>query len=125
MFKRSLQLPAPGRETFFLWGPRQAGKTTRLREVYPEAMWIDLLRAEDYRRYLQNPERRREELRQRPVAQVVIDEVQKVRQLLDEVHGLLAQHGVQFARADRARARCAAAPPTSSAGGRCGTNCSA
>jgi len=97
MFRRSLRLPAPGTETFFLWGPRQAGKTTLLREAYPRAMWIDLLRAEDYRRYLQNPERLREELRQRPVAQVVVDEVQKVPLLLDEVHGLLGEGGVHFA----------------------------
>ena len=25
MFRRRLQLPAPGEETFFLWGPRQTG----------------------------------------------------------------------------------------------------
>lgn len=97
MFKRVLGLPSSGKETFFLWGPRQAGKTTLLREAYPDALWIDLLRSEEYRRYLQNPERLREELSQRPFAQVVIDEVQKVPQLLDEVHWLIENRRVHFA----------------------------
>lgn len=101
MFTRSLRLPAPGTETFFLWGPRQTGKTTLLRATYPEALWIDLLKAEEYRRYLQNPELLRAELTvddaTRRVAQVVIDEVQKVPQLLDEVHWLHENRGMQFA----------------------------
>lgn len=36
--RRTLPLPEPGTETFFLWGPRQSGKTTLLRERYPEAV---------------------------------------------------------------------------------------
>ncbi|MFC1832356.1 hypothetical protein ACFL0S_10095 [Thermodesulfobacteriota bacterium] len=56
MLKRSLQLPSPGTETFFLWGPRQTGKTTLLQGTYPDAVYIDLLKAEEYRRYLNNPE---------------------------------------------------------------------
>ena len=34
MFTRGLHLPPAGRETFFLWGPRQTGKTTLLRQAY-------------------------------------------------------------------------------------------
>ena len=40
MFTRALRLPAPGTETFFLWGPRQTGKTTLLKATYPDALWI-------------------------------------------------------------------------------------
>ena len=99
MFERSLQLPLPGSETFFLWGLRQTGKTTLMRRAYPEAWWVDLLRSEDYRRYLQNPERLREELlaSREKVSQIVIDEVQKVPALLDEVHWLHENRGLQFA----------------------------
>lgn len=101
MFTRSLRLPASGTETFFLWGPRQTGKTTLLRETYPEALWIDLLKAEEYRRYLQNPELLRAEFAvassARSPRQVVIDEVQKVPPLLDEVHWLHENRGVHFA----------------------------
>jgi predicted AAA+ superfamily ATPase len=98
MFKRALRLPTAGSETFFLWGPRQTGKTTLLRETYPQAFWIDLLKSEEYRRYLQNPERIREEMwAPNTVRQVVIDEIQKVPELLDEVHWLLENRGLQFA----------------------------
>lgn len=98
MFKRLLALPAPGHQTFFLWGPRQTGKTTLLRATYPDAFWIDLLKADEFRRYLQNPELLREQLAARDsVRQVVIDEVQKVPQLLDEVHWLHERQAVRFA----------------------------
>ena len=101
MFTRSLRLPTPGTETFFLWGPRQTGKTTLLRATYPESLWIDLLKAEEYRRYLQNPELLRAELAVSETAQqgrqIVIDEVQKVPQLLDEAHWLHENRGLQFA----------------------------
>jgi predicted AAA+ superfamily ATPase len=98
MFKRTIDLPASGTETFFLWGPRQTGKTTLLRAAYPDAFWIDLLKADEYRRYLQNPERLREELDAAGrVRQVVIDEVQKVPQVLDEVHWLIENRDRRFA----------------------------
>jgi len=98
VFTRKLILPKENKETFFLWGPRQTGKTTLLQLEYPDAFWIDLLKADHYRRYLTHPERMREEiaaLKTKPF--VVIDEVQKVPKLLDEVHWLHEAHGLQFA----------------------------
>lgn len=96
-----MRLPAAGSETFFLWGPRQVGKTTLLRQTYPDAVWVDLLKADEFRRYTTNPERLREELlamtHARRPTQVVIDEIQKVPSLLDEVHWLHENQGVQFA----------------------------
>ena len=100
MFKRLLILPAPGEESFFLWGPRQTGKTTLLRARYPNERWIDLLKSEQFRRYAANPEYLRQELAaQASVAgtQVVIDEIQKVPALLDEAHWLIENRGVKFA----------------------------
>lgn len=98
MFTRGLRLPPAGRETFFLWGPRQTGKTTLLRQAYDDATWVDLLKADEYRRYLERPELLREELQARPPAgQVVIDEVQKVPALLDEVHWLHERRKIRFA----------------------------
>ena len=58
----------------------------------------DFLKADEYRRYLTNPEYLRQELswrEDRPF--VVIDEVQKVPALLDEVHGLHENRGINFA----------------------------
>lgn len=98
VFTRALELPPAGQETFFLWGPRQTGKTTLLRQTYPDAVWVDLLKADEYRRYLEAPERLREELvAGPPPAQVVIDEVQKVPSLLDEVHWLHEHRRIRFA----------------------------
>ncbi len=100
MFNRSLVLPPSGRETFFLWGPRQTGKTTLLRKSYPEAVWIDLLKSEEFRRYLARPELLRQEIAAQPLTsgrQIVIDEIQKVPALLDEVHWLIENRGAHFA----------------------------
>lgn len=100
MFKRHLTLPKPGTETFFLWGPRQTGKTTLLRESYRDARWIDLLKSEEFRRYVSRPELLRQEIEAeplRPGQQIVIDEVQKVPALLDEVHWLIENRDVRFA----------------------------
>lgn len=100
MFKRQLRLPTAGAETFFLWGPRQAGKTTLLREHYGECRRVDLLKADQFRRYVVNPEFLRQELEAGDGGdrtRVVIDEVQKVPALLDEVHWLMENRNVQFA----------------------------
>ena len=100
MFTRSLNLPPPGTETFFLWGPRQSGKTTLLRQRYPDARWIDLLKSDEFRRYATRPELLRQEIEAEiPNAprQIVIDEVQKAPALLDEVHWLMENRGVNFA----------------------------
>ncbi|MXY77583.1 MAG: ATP-binding protein [Acidimicrobiia bacterium] len=100
MFRRSLLLPPPGTETFFLWGPRQVGKSTLLRQRYPDGTWVDLLKADEFRRYAARPELLRQELEAAgpdPSRQVVIDEVQKVPALLDEVHWLIENRGLCFA----------------------------
>ena len=100
MFARYLHLPRPGTESFFLWGPRQTGKSTLLRQSYPDGRWIDLLKAEEFRRYLARPELLRQEIEaEGPTEnrQVVIDEIQKVPALLDEVHWLIENRGLHFA----------------------------
>ena len=100
MFERALSLPDAGAETFFLWGPRQAGKSTLLRQRYPDGLWFDLLKADEFRRYVSRPELLREDLEAAApgsARQIVIDEVQKVPPLLDEVHWLIENRGLRFA----------------------------
>lgn len=84
-------------QSFFLWGPRQSGKTTLLQRRYPDAHRIDLLRTEERMRYEREPHRLGEVLRGLPPEQrVVIDEIQKVPALLDEVHYAMQETGRVF-----------------------------
>ena len=84
-------------ETFFLWGPRQSGKSTLLKKFFSDAYWIDLLLPDVYRTYLTNPEQLIEEVTLKEIKFVVIDEIQKIPQLLDVVHWLIENRGVNFA----------------------------
>lgn len=97
MYKRFLSLPEKPTRSFFLWGPRQAGKTTLLKQTYPDAYRIDLLRSELVIRYLQNPSVFREEVMALPEYKlVVIDEIQKAPVLLNEVHYLIQEENRVF-----------------------------
>lgn len=90
-------LPLP-RQSFFLLGPRGTGKSTWLRQVLPDALVIDLLRPEVHRELAARPERLRERVLGAPERrEVVIDEVQRVPELLSVVHGLIEERsGRQF-----------------------------
>ena len=80
------------KSSFFLWGPRQSGKTTLLKSRFPEAYRIDLLKTDERIRFEQKPMRLREEIRALPHEKtIVIDEIQKVPALLDEVHYLMQE----------------------------------
>lgn len=99
MYNRLIKLPSFPSRSFFLWGPRQVGKTFLLRVAYPSAHRVDLLQSDTYARYLQRPALLREELlanKELP-SLVVIDEVQKVPALLDEVHWMIEEKGLIFA----------------------------
>lgn len=90
-------LPFPD-STFLLWGPRQSGKTTLLKERFPEAHRIDLLRTDERMRYERDPARLRQEVRAVSTGRrIVIDEIQKVPALLDEVHYLIQEDNRVFA----------------------------
>ncbi len=81
----------------FLFGGRQVGKSTLLRERFPKAVYIDLLKSEIRNRFKQHPEEFRESLlRYPPETLVVVDEIQKVPDLLDEVHWLMVEKGLWF-----------------------------
>lgn len=92
MYNRLLQLPTQPTKSFFLWGPRQTGKTTFLKAKYPDAIRIDLLKTDELMRYLRRPALLREEAGSQPARRlIVIDEIQKAPSLLDEVHFLIEE----------------------------------
>lgn len=85
--RRFLRDPAG---SFFLFGPRGAGKSTWLNATLPNAIRVDLLDPESQRLYQARPERLRELVAGHPEARdVVIDEIQKAPVLLDVVHQLV------------------------------------
>lgn len=79
--------------SFFLFGPRGTGKSTWLRQhLADDALWLDLLDPETATRLSAHPNRLRELLDARPeVRMVVIDEVQRVPEVLSLVHLLMEQ----------------------------------
>lgn len=94
MFERVLILPdLLKKKSFFLFGPRGTGKTTLIRHTLSEATVIDLLDTRVYRDYLKNPSLISEQ-QLKPI--VVIDEVQKLPELLNEVHRLIESEKKTF-----------------------------
>lgn len=84
-------------ESLFLWGPRQVGKSCYLKKMFPEAILYDLLRNNEYARLSRRPSLLREELEKfDESALVIIDEIQKIPELLDEVHWLIVNRNIRF-----------------------------
>ncbi len=89
MYSRIIQFPPS--KSFFLFGPRATGKTTWLRQLFPEAVYIDLLKSDVYTMLLAAPERLVQMIPPDCREPVIIDEVQRVPELLNEVHRLIEQ----------------------------------
>lgn len=97
MYNRQQIFKDAGAESIFFWGARQTGKSTLLKNLFPDALWFDLLMTEEYNRLSKNPEYLRKSILAMPaVSTVVIDEIQLVPQLLNEVHWLIVNRGIRF-----------------------------
>jgi predicted AAA+ superfamily ATPase len=97
---RSLKIKLPKGQSAFLWGPRKTGKTTFLKTILPESLRYDLLQTDIFLEFVKRPFLLREQLLAASPEQlnvpVIIDEVQKVPQLLDEIHWLIENKGLRF-----------------------------
>jgi len=102
MYKRVLDLSLSAAETCFLWGARQTGKTTLLKTLFPDAKRYDLLLSDEYARLLSRPSLIREECLAEGLDgrsqkdPIIIDEVQRLPDLLYEVHWLIENRGLRF-----------------------------
>ena len=74
----------------FLFGARQTGKSTLLKQKFPDARYVNLLHADTFRELSNTPEKLRQSLTPQEKL-IIIDEVQKLPSLLDEVHAIIEQ----------------------------------
>lgn len=90
--KRYLKMDLPKGQSCFLWGARKTGKSTYLKQNFPKALYIDLLKSDIFQHYLRSPQKLRQELQSIDEDKIIIiDEVQKVPELLDEIHFLIEE----------------------------------
>jgi predicted AAA+ superfamily ATPase len=98
--ERVLRVALPDGQSGFLWGPRKTGKSTYLRSEFPESLTFDLLQTDLMLELARRPALLRERLLATPPGKlrspVILDEVQKVPQLLDEVQWLIENRGLSF-----------------------------
>jgi predicted AAA+ superfamily ATPase len=98
MLKRLMKMDLLKEESFFLWGARQTGKTSYLKEAFPNSVRFDLLESNTFAQFVVAPHKLREIIRALPSRpkRVIIDEVQKVPALLDEIHLLIEEDKIPF-----------------------------
>jgi uncharacterized protein len=94
-FIRRLQKPS---RSFFLFGPRATGKSTWLRSTFPEHYYIDLLRNDVYFDLSSDPKAFRQRiLGQKTDTWIIVDEVQRLPDLLNDIHALIEDKKYRFA----------------------------
>jgi len=97
MFTRKLLLEDVENESVFLFGARQTGKSTLVKQKFPQARYYDLLKSDVFERLFRAPWLFREELEMCLSDElVIVDEIQKIPQLLDEVHWLIHNRQLRF-----------------------------
>lgn len=96
IYKRLLKIDLSTRSSAFLFGPRGTGKTLWLKTHLHDFLYFDLLNTEIYNDFMANPTRLEARIPKGFNQYIVIDEVQKVPELLNEVHRLIESHGYRF-----------------------------
>jgi len=86
----------PKNKSFFLFGPRGTGKTTWLKHNFKDALFINLLNTDKYNLLLAKPHRLQEMIPEGFTDWIIIDEVQKIPELLNEVHNLIESKRYKF-----------------------------
>lgn len=94
MYSRLIKPPA--QKSFFLFGPRGTGKTTWIRQAFPNALYFDLLDPEIYNDFLARPEHLETYTEKERFDWVVLDEIQRVPELLNVVHRLIESKRYKF-----------------------------
>ncbi|MCQ2975639.1 MAG: AAA family ATPase [Bacteroidales bacterium] len=97
LLKRKIKFDEISEDSIFFWGARQTGKSTILKELFPNVPYYDLLKSEVFSKYNLKPSLLREECLMLDEGDIVIiDEVQKIPALLNEVHWLIVNKDIHF-----------------------------
>ena len=97
MYKRIFDIENQLDEGMFLFGARQVGKSTLLQDRFQDAVYYDLLINPVRKAFKRNPDSFRQALLAKPAGTlVIVDEIQKVPELLDAVHWLMVNRGLHF-----------------------------
>lgn len=98
--KRMLNIDLPKKQSAFLWGARKTGKTTYLKSHFSNSLVFDFLKTDLFFDISKSPALLREKLLAKDktalVYPIILDEVQKIPQVLDEVHWLIENKGLSF-----------------------------
>ena len=92
----SRNITPPKNKSFFLFGPRGTGKTTWVKSTFPSAIYLDLLESELFNDLIANPQRLENFIPRKFNDWIIIDEVQKIPELLNEVHRLIESYKYKF-----------------------------
>lgn len=82
------------KKSHFLFGPRQTGKSTFIKETLSEYPYYNLLDSATLLSLSISPERLGQEAGKNKI--IIIDEIQKLPSLLNEVHRLIEDMGINF-----------------------------
>jgi predicted AAA+ superfamily ATPase len=96
MYTRLLETPLKLNKSFFLFGPRGTGKTAWVKENFPESIYLDLLETDLYLDLLSQPSRLESFIPKNFENWVILDEVQRIPDLLNEVHRLIESKKIKF-----------------------------
>lgn len=97
MIERILQIKKELDSSIFLFGARQTGKSTVLRQQFPNSIYFDLLDSTLRERFSRRPALLYEMLQDKEEGTlVIIDEIPEVPELLNEAHRLIVKQGLVF-----------------------------
>lgn len=97
VLERNLQISKELDGSIFLFGARQTGKSTILRQQFPNSIYLDLLDTSLKNRFFKKPSLLYEMLNEEEEGTlVIIDEIPEVPELLNEVHRLISERGLTF-----------------------------
>ena len=94
MYSRIISVPK--NKSFFLFGPRGTGKTTWVKKSFPDAIYIDLLESRLFNELLVDPQKLEDFIPEGFDDWIIIDEVQKIPDILNEVHRLIENKRYKF-----------------------------